>query len=173
MCGANLTHSPLDNSCRNHPGGSVPSAPPNRTSPSHRRHHSRCVTTSCCVGIPSPLLCSLRCTPNLTGTISAAQLRQAEQQAVKITTFCAALDAILGGGIHPGQITEFCTCRSVCYVSMISIMGIHTHTHTGGVPAVGKTQLGYGTPPCPPSFHNIPPCSIQHPTSPSQDTTGH
>eukprot|EP00887_Chlorella_sp_A99_P003080 scaffold9.g3080.t1 len=38
---------------------------------------------------------------------------------LRVITFCHELDAILGGGVCPGQVTEFC-----------------------GVPGVGKTQLG-------------------------------
>jgi RAD51-like protein 2 len=42
-----------------------------------------------------------------------------EARARRIITFCSDLDAILGGGVPTGQVTEFC-----------------------GVPGVGKTQLG-------------------------------
>ena len=42
------------------------------------------------------------------GAKSAAALYEKERTARKIITFCAELDAVLGGGIHTGQITECC-----------------------------------------------------------------
>jgi len=50
---------------------------------------------------------------------TAAELREAEVAAPRIATMCGALDALLGGGVACGHVTEFC-----------------------GVPGVGKTQLG-------------------------------
>lgn len=56
---------------------------------------------------------------SLQGAVSAKNLLEKEQHSKHIITFSSELDKILGGGIHTGQITEFC-----------------------GVPGVGKTQLG-------------------------------
>lgn len=33
-----------------------------------------------------------------------------QRSAKKIVTFCSDLDKVLGGGIHTGQVTEFCKC---------------------------------------------------------------
>ena len=55
----------------------------------------------------------------LAGAQSARQMLDREARARRIITFCSDLDAILGGGVPTGQVTEFC-----------------------GVPGVGKTQLG-------------------------------
>jgi hypothetical protein len=39
--------------------------------------------------------------------------RQQQQQALPaIITGCQQLDALLGGGIHPGTVTEFCECST-------------------------------------------------------------
>ena len=53
------------------------------------------------------------------GGVSAQALYAKESSARRIITFCSDLDAILGGGVAQGQVTEFC-----------------------GVPGVGKTQIG-------------------------------
>lgn len=55
----------------------------------------------------------------LTGARSAAEIYEIQSSAKKIVTFCPDLDAVLGGGVPTGSVTEFC-----------------------GVPGVGKTQLG-------------------------------
>lgn len=44
----------------------------------------------------------------MAGAKSAQELHVKEASARKIVTFCADLDEILGGGVTPGQITEFC-----------------------------------------------------------------
>jgi hypothetical protein len=44
----------------------------------------------------------------LAGGRSAADLLAAEAGARRVITFCAALDELLGGGVPPGQLTEFC-----------------------------------------------------------------
>lgn len=49
---------------------------------------------------------------------SALELLKEEQMKVPIVTFCAEIDNMLGGGVFPGKITEFC-----------------------GAPGVGKTQM--------------------------------
>eukprot|EP00897_Mesotaenium_endlicherianum_P006037 jgi/Mesen1/5461/ME000273S04694 len=53
------------------------------------------------------------------GAKSAWELLHSEKSRRKVTTFCPAVDKILGGGISYGEITEIC-----------------------GVPGVGKTQFG-------------------------------
>ena len=55
----------------------------------------------------------------LAGAQSARQLYEIERTLSKIITFSSEIDAILGGGVPLGQITEFC-----------------------GAPGVGKTQMG-------------------------------
>eukprot|EP00798_Chlamydomonas_sp_ICE-L_P027140 gene27140-2371_t len=52
------------------------------------------------------------------GARSASELYSIQKNAKKVVSFCADLDRILGGGVQPGHVTEFC-----------------------GVPGVGKTQL--------------------------------
>lgn len=42
------------------------------------------------------------------GALSAKQILEREAAARRIITFCSDLDAILGGGVATGQITEFC-----------------------------------------------------------------
>mmetsp|Transcript_37411 Transcript_37411/g.62981 ORF Transcript_37411/g.62981 Transcript_37411/m.62981 type:complete len:355 (+) Transcript_37411:330-1394(+) len=53
------------------------------------------------------------------GAKSATELLQEERARISITTMCPELDELLGGGVAPGEITEFC-----------------------GVPGIGKTQIG-------------------------------
>ncbi|KAG2454632.1 hypothetical protein HYH02_000473 [Chlamydomonas schloesseri] len=53
------------------------------------------------------------------GTVSAAELLASAAATPRIVTMCRELDDLLDGGVHAGQVTEFC-----------------------GVPGVGKTQLG-------------------------------
>eukprot|EP00898_Chlorokybus_atmophyticus_P008549 jgi/Chlat1/8696/Chrsp88S08080 len=53
------------------------------------------------------------------GARSALELLHREGGRRRIVTFCPALDSLLGGGVAPGHVTEFC-----------------------GVPGMGKTQLG-------------------------------
>ncbi|MFS7942596.1 putative DNA recombination and repair protein Rad51 [Helianthus anomalus] len=54
------------------------------------------------------------------GAQSAWDMLQEEETSIHITTSCADLDSILGGGISCKEVTEI-----------------------GGVPGIGKTQLGY------------------------------
>mmetsp|Transcript_18554 Transcript_18554/g.60451 ORF Transcript_18554/g.60451 Transcript_18554/m.60451 type:complete len:337 (+) Transcript_18554:212-1222(+) len=51
--------------------------------------------------------------------VSARELLDRERARRSIVSFCASVDDLLGGGVAPGEITEFC-----------------------GVPGIGKTQLG-------------------------------
>ena len=55
----------------------------------------------------------------LSGAKSASELLKKERERIPLVTFCANMDAILGGGVQTGEITEFC-----------------------GAPGVGKTQIG-------------------------------
>ena len=54
----------------------------------------------------------------LEGAKSAAEILRHEESKIPLHTFCEKLDAILGGGVSTGEITEFC-----------------------GAPGVGKTQM--------------------------------
>lgn len=53
------------------------------------------------------------------GAKSASNILREEQARRVITTGATELDALLGGGVAPQEVTEFC-----------------------GVPGIGKTQLG-------------------------------
>ena len=55
----------------------------------------------------------------LAGARPANELWEREKATRKIITFCPDMDKMLGGGVAPREVTEFC-----------------------GVPGVGKTQLG-------------------------------
>ncbi len=50
-----------------------------------------------------------------------------------IFTLCQCMDQMMGGGVHVGQVTEFCRdfFKKNCSIFV-----------AGGVPGIGKTQLG-------------------------------
>lgn len=50
---------------------------------------------------------------SLAGGRTAADLLAVEAASRRVITFCAALDELLGGGVQPGQVTEFCECARV------------------------------------------------------------
>lgn len=45
---------------------------------------------------------------SLPGAASAAALLRRDAAATRVVTFVADLDRVLGGGVAPGQLTEFC-----------------------------------------------------------------
>ena len=47
---------------------------------------------------------------SLPGAASAAALLRRDAAATRVVTFVADLDRVLGGGVAPGQLTEFCEC---------------------------------------------------------------
>ena len=49
----------------------------------------------------------------LSGAESARALLEAERARPRVATACAELDALLGGGVATGAVTEFCECRLV------------------------------------------------------------
>lgn len=71
----------------------------------------------------------------------------------KISSGCASIDHILGGGIRSHEITEFCTFQLPYRVVSAMLDGPnaqqcgmldhqHSDQHAGGMPGSGKTQLG-------------------------------
>lgn len=88
------------------------------------------------------------------GWVSGLDLLQAEQTAWRcISSGCASIDQILGGGIRSHEITEFCTFLVPCHApywswvcARIALCSMHGHQQeggdAGGMPGSGKTQLG-------------------------------
>lgn len=85
---------------------------------------------------------------DLPGAASAAALLRRDAAATRIITFCADLDRMLGGGVAPGQLTEFCESAVVGARGGRNAGRARRPTPSslrpplpGGAPAAGKTQL--------------------------------
>lgn len=105
---------------------------------------------------------SLMCTTmsGCAGALSAQDIFEKEARSRKIVSFCQELDTALGGGVATGQVAEFCEPLSAAVAVHLTVTARHANrlamallkcmfdgpklacSLTGGVPAVGKTQLG-------------------------------